>query len=87
MKIKELREKSDVELERMLAEFRSKLQDQRFAVAGRRLKRVREMREIKKGIAQILTLQKERDSEKARPPSAEASEGRQHDSVTVQAAE
>jgi ribosomal protein L29 len=60
MKIKELRDKSDVELDKMLAEYRSKLQDQRFAIAGRRLKRVREVRDIRKGIAQILTLKKER---------------------------
>jgi len=61
MKIKELREKSDVELNKLLTELQSKLQDLRFAVAGRRLKRVREMREAKKGIARILTLMKERE--------------------------
>jgi large subunit ribosomal protein L29 len=61
MKIKELREKSDVELNKMLTELQSKLQDLRFSVAGRRLKRVREMRDIKKGIARIMTLMKERE--------------------------
>lgn len=63
MKIKELREKTDVELDKMLAEFRSKRQDQQFAIAGRRMKRVREVRDVRKGIAQILTLKKERASE------------------------
>lgn len=60
MKIKELREKSDVELDRVLAELRSRLQDQRFGLAGRRLKRVREVRDVRKDIARILTLKKER---------------------------
>lgn len=60
MKIKELREKSDIELDRMLAELRSKLQDQKFAIAGRRLKRVHEVRDVRTDIARIMTLKKER---------------------------
>lgn len=60
MKIKELREKSEIELDKELAELQSKMQDQRFAVAGRRLTRVREMRSARKDIARILTLKKER---------------------------
>ncbi|MBU0625085.1 50S ribosomal protein L29 [Patescibacteria group bacterium] len=62
MKIKELREKSDLELDKLLTELMSQLQDCRFAVAGRRLKRVREMLEARKTIARILTLKKERQS-------------------------
>lgn len=60
MKIKELREKTDVELDKTLAELRSKRQDQQFAIAGRRMKRVREVRDVRKGIARIMTLKKER---------------------------
>ena len=60
MKINELREKSDIELDKALVETHSKLQDQRFAVAGRRLKLVREMREAKKTVARIMTLKKQR---------------------------
>jgi large subunit ribosomal protein L29 len=61
MNIKELREKTDVELDKILAELRSQLQDQRFAIAGRRLTRVREVREVKKAIARIMTLKKQRE--------------------------
>ncbi len=74
MKIKELRDKSDVELERMLAELRSKLQDQRFGLAGRRFKRVREVRDVRKGIARILTLMKERAA--AQPQAPVKAEGK-----------
>lgn len=70
MKIKELREKSDIELEKTLAESRSGLQDRRFAIAGRRLKRVREVRDIRKNIARTLTLIGERKSEKNKQGSS-----------------
>lgn len=56
MKISELREKTDVELARMLAENRNKVRDLRFKVAARQLNDVREIREARKAIAQILTL-------------------------------
>ena len=59
MKINELRDKSDIELDKLLTETHSQLQDQRFAVAGRRLKLVRAMREAKKTVARIMTLKKQ----------------------------
>jgi large subunit ribosomal protein L29 len=62
MKIKELREKSDLELDKSLVDLQSRLQDCRFAIAGRRFKRVREMLDIRKTIARILTLKKERQT-------------------------
>ena len=60
MKISELREKSDVELDRMLAELRNRVRDLRFKVASRQLNDVREIREARQAIAQILTLKRSR---------------------------
>ena len=58
MKIKELREKSETELDRMLAESRNKIRDMRFKVAARQLTDVREIREARKTVAQILTVKR-----------------------------
>ncbi|MEY4744960.1 MAG: Ribosomal protein [Candidatus Parcubacteria bacterium] len=60
MKISELREKTDLELDRMLAEFRNKVRDLRFRVTARQLSDVRDIRETRKAIAQILTLKRSR---------------------------
>lgn len=59
MKIKELKIKSENELQALLRESREKLRDLRFKVAQRQLKNVRDVRKTKKLIAQILTLLKE----------------------------
>lgn len=56
MKIFELRNKSEDELKRLLAESREKLRQLRFDIQLKQLKNVREIRKIKKTIAQILTL-------------------------------
>jgi ribosomal protein L29 len=72
MEIKELREKSEIELDKMFSELQSKLQDLRFAVAGRRLKQVRDMREVKKTIARIEALRKERKASSNTTVSAPA---------------
>ncbi|MFH2063420.1 MAG: 50S ribosomal protein L29 [bacterium] len=61
MKIKEILEKSDVELGRLLAELQSRLQDLRFNAAGRSLTRVREMRTTRRDIARILTVRRGRE--------------------------
>ncbi len=60
MKIRELREKTDLELERMLVELRDKVRDYRFKITARQLSGVRDVREAKKTIAQVLTLRRER---------------------------
>ncbi len=60
MKISELREKTDLELDRMLADSRNKVRDLRFRVTARQLSDVREIREARKAIAQILTLKRSR---------------------------
>ncbi|HTK05233.1 MAG TPA: 50S ribosomal protein L29 [Candidatus Eisenbacteria bacterium] len=60
MKISELREKSEVELDRMVGELRNRVRDLRFKVASRQLNDVREIREARQAIAQILTLKRSR---------------------------
>jgi large subunit ribosomal protein L29 len=56
MKINELRNKSDDELKRLLAELRDKLRQLRFDIHLKQSKNVREIRKTKKDIARILTL-------------------------------
>ncbi len=58
MKIKDLREKSEVELDRLLVDSRNKLRDLRFRIAAKQLGNIREVREIRRTIAQVLTLKK-----------------------------
>lgn len=60
MKITELRDKTDVELDRLLAESRNKVRDLRFKVAARQQTDVREIREARKVVAQILTIKRSR---------------------------
>ncbi len=64
MKYKELKQKSEAELKKTRLELSDKLRDLRFKVATKQVKNVREIRKIKKNIAQILTLlnQKKSDS-------------------------
>ena len=63
MKIKELKSKSDNELQKILAESREKLRELRFKLSSGQVKNVREIREVRKTIAQILTLLKERQTQ------------------------
>lgn len=56
MKFKELKNKTEQELQKLLADWREKLRELRFKVASNQLKNVREVREAKKTIAQILFL-------------------------------
>jgi len=58
--LKELKAKSETELKKILASSREKLRDFRFKVSQNQLKNIREVREIKKKIAKILTLLKEK---------------------------
>lgn len=60
MKITELKEKTDVELDRLLAENRNKVRDFRFKVAARQLSDVRDIREARKLVARILTEKRSR---------------------------
>lgn len=56
MKINELKNTKEGDLQHMLSEARSKLRELRFKNASGQLKDVREFRENKKLIARILTL-------------------------------
>ncbi len=56
MDYKELKNKKESELHRILSESREKLRDLRFKDASGQLKNVREIRAVRKVIANILTL-------------------------------
>ena len=60
MNIKELREKSEMELQKLLGERRAELLSTRFKVAGRQETNVRLLRKLKKEITNILTILNER---------------------------
>ncbi|MCK4453992.1 50S ribosomal protein L29 [Candidatus Parcubacteria bacterium] len=59
MKTKELQRKSQSELQHILIEDREKLRQLRFDLASGKVKNVREIRKIKKEIAQALTILKQ----------------------------
>lgn len=56
MDIKELKNKRESDLHKTLAETREKLRDLRFKDASKQLKNVREIRAVRKTIAQVLSL-------------------------------
>jgi len=56
MKISEIKQKSQNELRRILAEKHEKLRQLRFDLASGKVKNVREIRQIKKDIARIMTI-------------------------------
>ncbi|MFA5188603.1 MAG: 50S ribosomal protein L29 [Patescibacteria group bacterium] len=58
--LKELKLKSETELKKLLGSSREKLRDLRFKVSQNQLKNIRETRIIKKKIAKILTLLKQK---------------------------
>jgi large subunit ribosomal protein L29 len=60
MKAKELRQKNDNELEKILQEKRKKLYQLRSDLVAGKVKNVREIRMVKKDIARILTILNER---------------------------
>ncbi len=61
MKAKELRKKNPVELSKDLKEAQQKLRELRFKIALKQIKNHRELWSLKKQIAQILTIFKERE--------------------------
>lgn len=65
MKYAEIKEKTDVELDRQLADLRNRLQDMRFAIAAKQLRKVSEMGEVKTAIARILTEKRARQGKNA----------------------
>ncbi len=56
MKARELREKSQAELQNLLRDRRERLRQLRFDLASGKIKNVREIRQTKKDIARILTI-------------------------------
>jgi large subunit ribosomal protein L29 len=58
MKLEELRKKTKEEADKILQDDREKLRQLRFDLAAGKVKNVREIRKIKKEIAQTLTLLK-----------------------------
>lgn len=63
MKAIELQQRPESELKKLLADNRERLRVLRFDLASGKVKNVREIRKIKKDIARILTLLKEKISE------------------------
>ncbi|MFC1662775.1 50S ribosomal protein L29 [Patescibacteria group bacterium] len=55
MKFKEIENKQETELQRLLAQKREDLREARFKVSNDQLKDVRTVRELRQEIAQILT--------------------------------
>lgn len=64
MDIKNLRKQPEEALKRNLQEARSRLHELRFKVSANQLKDVREIRETRQAIAQILTILKEKSTQK-----------------------
>ena len=62
MNIKEVRDKSNDELSKTLDEFKKELFDLRFEKATGTVENPMRIRELKKSIARILTVLKERES-------------------------
>ena len=59
MKAEELRKKSKLQLQKLLKEKRERLRQLRFDLTAKKLKNYREIRQIKKDIARILTVLRE----------------------------
>ena len=64
MDLKDLRKKDKKDLHKMLATKREQVRDMRFSVSNKQLKNVRDIRVQRKGIAQILTVLKEKLTDK-----------------------
>lgn len=63
MKIGDIRKKEKEELERSVGDLRKRLADLRFKFSSNKLKNVKEISNVKKDIARILTIIKENDSQ------------------------
>jgi len=62
MKIKELRQKSKSEMQKLLQDSREKLRQLNFDLAGGKVKNVKGIHQAKKDIARILTLEKQEET-------------------------
>ena len=68
MKMKEIREKSDPELKRLLQSQKEKLRSLRFKVSQKQLKDVRQLREVKRDVARLNTETKRRQQQPKKKP-------------------
>jgi len=64
MKFTELRKKTKTELEKLCQDLRERLRALRFNLSTGKVKNVKEVRQVRKEIARILTLLKEISSKK-----------------------
>ncbi len=67
MKIRELRRKTNKELQEFLVSSRDKLRELRFNLAGGKVKNIREVRQTKRAIARVLTLIKQNEQKRENP--------------------
>ena len=63
MKTSELRKKSNSELDKLLKDSREKIRSLRFNLIGGKVKNVRDVRDVKRDVAKILTLLNETTEE------------------------
>ncbi len=56
MKVKDIRRKKEPELAKDIKDLREKLRELRFNLASGKVKNIREIREVKRDIARILTI-------------------------------
>lgn len=71
MEFKELKNKSENELHRLLADVRNEIRELRFKDASKQLKDVREIREKRTVVAQVLTLLNSKKGSAAAPVKVE----------------
>lgn len=64
MKVSELRNKSTIELEKLVKDMNKNLSDIRFKSSVNQLKNVKDASKMKKDIAKILTIVKEKEIKK-----------------------
>jgi large subunit ribosomal protein L29 len=60
MKVKEIREKTEKELQSLIKENKKQLKELRFSLANRQLKDTQDIREAKKTVARAETILKEK---------------------------
>lgn len=63
MRAADIRQKTQEELRRNVKEIRERLRSLRFDLASGKVKNVREIRQIRKDVARILTVLKEKNQE------------------------
>ena len=60
MRVQEIRKKTEDDLMKLIGEMRGQVRDFRFKIANRELKNHQQLKQVKKNIARILTVLKEK---------------------------